>query len=329
MAASEHPAFSPQKLKTRLREAADAPVAFTFGIDKGGKEPVLLLHDKLSGKPLLQFLKSKKDTVVMGTFGMAQLDGKRLYLNADKNMKSLVKLCKLWVSTNKHPMVTKIIPVVGGVELADGDDEAETERSETKRTDPAQAAVNEKKKKFAETLKKVGKQAAGKVGPVKLQAVGGQAMAAIKAGDFETAKKIIEALSKAAAAQTNEPPSVDFAKLAANWIAARTGVERDIASLKTNAAKSYPHLANQLSVLDSTFKPFNRELGRTLKAAAASKDAEQSRKLANRAKAIALEYNKSLRIDPLVAHLKKNPFKNIDLMSRLSVPLAEVNAAIK
>ena len=56
---------------------------------------------------------------------------------------------------------------------------------------------------------------------------------------------------------------------------------------------------------------------------------EQSRKLAERAKAIAREYHTSLRIDPLVAHLKKNPFKNIDLLSRLSAPLTAVNLAIK
>lgn len=332
MAPSEHPAFSPQKLKSRLREAAAQPVAFTFGIDKSGKEPVLLLHDKLTGKPLLQFLKSKKEAVVLGTYGEAKLEGKRLYLYAEKNLKSFVKLCKLWVSTNKHPMITKIIPVVGGVELTDGDDKEATEAGPdaARRNGQPQAALVERQQKFSNALKKALKNTSGKLDNAQLKAVGTQAVAAIEAGDFERAKKIIEALAAAnsTAKTASSQNSINFGKLAEDWISIRQSAERDIASLRAMAMKAYPHLADQLSTLEGTFKPFNRELGRTLKAASVSKDADQTQKLATRAAVIAREYHASLRADLLVTHLKKNPFKNIDLFSKMSGPLENVIAAV-
>ncbi len=332
MAPREHPAFSPQKLKARLHDAASEPVAFAFGIDKSGKEPVLLMHDKLEGKPLLQFLKNKTGAVELGTFGMAKLDGKRLYLYAEKNMKSLLKLCKLWVAKNKHPMITKIIPVVGGVELSDGEEETALEDAgNMPPKNTKEEAIRERRQNLGDSLKAVLKRASSKIEPSKLKAVGKEAISAIETGDFALAKKIIEAL--AAASNTGNKPSLDnsieFGKLAESWISARQKAERDVASLRAAATKAYPHLSDPLSILEHTFKPFNRELGRTLKAASASKNPEQTGKLAKRAATIALEYQTALRVDPLVAHLKKNPFKTIDLLTQLSTPLANVLAAIR
>ena len=333
MAPSDHPAFSPQKLKARLREAAEERVAFAFGIDKSGKEPVLLLHNKLSGKPLLQFLKSKNEVIVLGTFGEAKLEGKRLYLYAEKNLKSFVKLGKLWTNANKHPMITKIIPIVGGNELGEDADEDATldDPSMTVAGDQDNIQAPEQMLIYSKALKKALQNAAGKIDSAKLDAAGAQVNAAISVGNFKLAKKIIVALGAVKTSDQAVRPqsSVDFGKLADDWIAARKNAERDIASLRDTALKNYPHLAEQLSTLDSTFKPFNRELGRTLSAAKLSKDPAQCHKLSARAAAIAQDYQTALRIDPLVAHIAKNPFKKIDLVARMSVPLQSVVAALK
>jgi hypothetical protein len=110
--------------------------------------------------------------------------------------------------------------------------------------------------------------------------------------------------------------AVSFAKAKLAWNNAKRVVGHQLKALKAAIKADVPEEASAATRLNEILERFNEGLGDTLDGLYTASNPDERQSLTEKAKAIVLSYEEFLHSDPLVKHVEKHPFEEIEVAVR-------------